>query len=225
MKRRQAQARDLASHSAPRFTVLESPIAPLPLEHVDTDQIIPAEFLKTTVRAGLGRGLFASWRGKTSDGEPFVLDDPRFEAAKILVAGENFGCGSSREHAPWALLDYGIRAVVSTRFADIFRSNALRNGLLAVEVPSTIQEALIAHAFAKPDGPARIDLERQVLTTPWGEEIGFAVDAFARRCLLEGLDSLGYLLAHLPQIEAFEEGRQMERRAAFDTRSLLGEAL
>lgn len=209
--------------SAPRFTVLESPIAPLPLDHVDTDQIIPAEFLKTTVREGLGKGLFAAWRGKRERGKttvdrPFFLDDPRFDAAQILVAGENFGCGSSREHAPWALLDHGFRAVVSTRFADIFRSNALRNGLLAVEVPGTLQERLIDHAYASPDASARIELERQVFTTPWGDDVDFSVDAFARRCLLEGLDSLGYLLSHLPQIEAFEEGRP----AGFDTRSLVG---
>lgn len=215
-----------AAHTteAPRFTVLESQIAPLPLDHVDTDQIIPAEFLKTTSRDGLGRGLFAAWRGGTHGGEPFVLDDPRFAEAKILVAGENFGCGSSREHAPWALLDYGFRAVVATRFADIFRSNALRNGLLTVEVPGTVQEALIAHTYASPDkardASARIDLERQILTTPWGEDVPFVVDAFARRCLLEGLDSLGFLLTQEPQIAAWEAAHP----PAFDTRRPAGEA-
>ncbi|MDA8019958.1 MAG: 3-isopropylmalate dehydratase small subunit [Thermoanaerobaculia bacterium] len=200
--------------TAPRFTVLESSVAPLPFDHVDTDQIIPAQFLKTTVREGLGRGLFDSWRGQTHGGEPFVLDDPRFESAQILVAGENFGCGSSREHAPWALLDYGFRAVVSTRFADIFRSNALRNGLLTVQVPGSVQEGLMSRAFESPGALVRIDLERQVLTTPWGEEVEFEVDAFARRCLLEGLDPMGYLLAHQPQIEEWEAANPQP----FDTR-------
>ncbi len=194
-------------------------MAPLPLDHVDTDQIIPAEYLKTTSRRGLARGLFAGWR----DGEatqPFVLDDWRFDEARILVAGDNFGCGSSREHAPWALLDYGFRAVIAPRFADIFRSNALRNGLLTVEVPAEIQKRLVAHAYEAPRATVHIDLEQQHLTAPWGQKVVFEIDSFARRCLLEGLDAMGYLLAQESEISAWEQ----RRPAPFDTRAVTGQS-
>lgn len=191
----------MTAPDAPRFTALTAAMAPLPIDHIDTDQIIPAAYLKTTGRDGLAAGLFAGWRG---DGADFVLDDPRYAGAEILVAGENFGCGSSREHAPWALLDHGIRAVVSTRFADIFRSNAVKNGLLPVVVPAPIQGRLMAMAQQDPDARATIDLERQVLTTPWSEEVPFEVDPFARRCLLNGVDALGFLLEQAAAIEAYE---------------------
>lgn len=203
-----------AAISAPKFTTLEARMAPLSIENIDTDQIIPAAYLKTTSRDGLGEGLFASWRGKKVDGETFVLDNSRFDGAEILVAGDNFGCGSSREHAPWALLDYGFRAVVSTRFADIFRSNSLKNGLLTVTVPVDVHQRLMATAEENPSATAKLDLERQVLTTPWGDEVDFQVDPFARRCLLEGTDALGFLQASLPQIEAYEA----EHPSLFDTR-------
>ncbi|MEM1178316.1 MAG: 3-isopropylmalate dehydratase small subunit [Acidobacteriota bacterium] len=190
-----------AQIQAPRFIRLTGAMAPLPVDHIDTDQIIPASYLKTTSREGLAAGLFAGWRG---DGADFVLDDPRYAEAPILVAGENFGCGSSREHAPWALLDHGIRAVVSTRFADIFRSNALKNGLLPVVATGGLVDRLMTTAIDDPTAEATVDLEQQILRTPWGEDIAFTVDPFARRCLLDGVDALGYLRARLPAIESFE---------------------
>jgi 3-isopropylmalate/(R)-2-methylmalate dehydratase small subunit len=201
----------------PRFHVLESTLAPLPIDNIDTDQIIPAEYLKTTVREGIGRGLFAGWRtreGVAAGAEPFVLDDPRYFEAQVLIAGDNFGCGSSREHAPWALLDHGLRAVISTRFADIFRSNALKNGLLPVVMPEDVHQRLMTTAQQDPTARVRIDLETQVLQTPWGDEQPFEVDAFARRCLLEGTDALGYLLGQISAIETWEEAHP----ARFDTR-------
>ncbi|MEM8993506.1 MAG: 3-isopropylmalate dehydratase small subunit [Acidobacteriota bacterium] len=204
----------MTAPDAPRFTRLTAAMAPLPIDHVDTDQIIPAAYLKTTVRDGLAAGLFAGWRGP---GKCFVLDDPRYGRAEILVAGENFGCGSSREHAPWALLDHGIRAVVSTRFADIFRSNALENGLLPVVVPPEIQKRLMDTAHGDPDARTTIDLERQVLTAPWGESVPFEVDPFARRCLLDGVDALGFLLDQAPAIQAYEA----DRRPPYDTRDIV----
>ncbi|MEO1368395.1 MAG: 3-isopropylmalate dehydratase small subunit [Acidobacteriota bacterium] len=206
----------MTAPDVPRFTRLTASMAPLPVDHVDTDQIIPAAYLKTTVRDGLAAGLFAGWRGPGAD---FVLDDPRYRRAQILVAGENFGCGSSREHAPWALLDHGIRAVVSTRFADIFRSNALKNGLLPVVVPPEIQARLMDAARDDPDARTTIDLEEQVLTAPWGGSVPFEVDPFARRCLLDGVDALGFLLDQAPAIEAYEA----DRPAPYDTRDVVAE--
>lgn len=199
---------------SPRFRVLESTLAPLPIDNIDTDQIIPADYLKTTVREGLAAGLFAGWRGDEAAGRPFVLDDPRYADARVLVAGDNFGCGSSREHAPWALLDHGLRAVISTRFADIFRSNSLKNGLLPVEVDARVHARLVARAVDDCRSRVRIDLEHQALALPWGETVRFEIDAFARQCLLDGTDALGYLLARLPAIEAWEEANP----ARFDTR-------
>ncbi len=203
--------------SAPTFHRVTATMMPLPIDHVDTDQIIPAEFLKTTERQGIGRGLFAGWR-RLPSGQPnpsFVLNDPRYAEAKILVAGENFGCGSSREHAPWALIDHGFRAVVSSGFADIFRSNALKNGLLPVEIPAGERDALMAVAQERPSTEITIDLEACKLTDPKGKDFSFQVDAFSRRCLLDGVDTLGYLLNHLPTIEAWEATRS----TPFDTRA------
>jgi 3-isopropylmalate/(R)-2-methylmalate dehydratase small subunit len=170
--------------------------------NIDTDQIIPARFLTTTTRAGLGRHLFADWR-YGGDGTPdpgFELNRPQAAGCQILVAGRNLGCGSSREHAPWALLDYGFRAVISSEIADIFRSNALKNGLLPVVVDEPTHIWLLAH----PGEELEIDLERCELALPGGKRTRFALEAFARYCLLNGVDETGYLLGQLPAIEAWE---------------------
>jgi 3-isopropylmalate/(R)-2-methylmalate dehydratase small subunit len=170
--------------------------------NIDTDQIIPARFLTTTTREGLGQQLFADWR-YAADGTPradFVLNQPASAGCQILVAGRNFGCGSSREHAPWALSDYGFRAIISTEIADIFTSNALKNGLLPVIVPQAVSEWLLAH----PGVEVRIDIAARTLTLPDGSDVPFPLEAFAQHCLLEGVDELGYLLARAAEIEAFE---------------------
>lgn len=172
---------------------------------VDTDQIIPARFLTTTSREGLGDHLFHDWRFQT-DGTPdtdFVLNRPDAEGCTILVAGRNFGCGSSREHAPWALLDYGLRAVISTEIADIFRSNSLKNGFL----PIAIDEAPHEWLMENPGAEVRIDVQESSLTLPDGSTVNYPIDDFARYCLLEGIDQLSYLRKHLDDIQTFEEKR------------------
>ena len=174
----------------------------MPSTNIDTDQIIPARFLTTTTREGLGASLFADWRYDAS-GAPrsdFILNRPEARGCEVLVAGRNIGCGSSREHAPWALLDYGFRAVVSTEIADIFRSNSLKNGLLPVVVDETTHQWLLAH----PQAEVEIDLAATVLRLPDGREARFPVDAFARYCLMNGVDELGYLLAQSAAIDAYE---------------------
>ena len=174
----------------------------MPSANIDTDQIIPARFLTITTKDGLGRELFADWR-YLSDGLPnpdFILNKPEAAGCRILVAGRNVGCGSSREHAPWALLDYGFRAVVSTEIADIFRSNSLKNCLLPVVVDAATHQWLIEHPGAQID----IDLERMRLTLPTGVSAAFPMEAFARHCLLNGLDELGYLRSRLQDIEHYE---------------------
>jgi 3-isopropylmalate/(R)-2-methylmalate dehydratase small subunit len=174
----------------------------LPLTNVDTDQIIPARFLTTTTKEGLGHQLFSDWRYR-ADGTPnldFVLNHPEAQGCEVLVAGRNFGCGSSREHAPWALVDYGIRAVISTEIADIFRGNALKNGLL----PVTVDEDTAAWLLAHPGASVSIDLETRRLTLPSGVSVEFPIEAFARHCLLHGIDELGYLRSKLPEIERYE---------------------
>jgi 3-isopropylmalate/(R)-2-methylmalate dehydratase small subunit len=191
------------------FARLTGRMAPLPVANVDTDQIIPARFLKVVTSEGMGRGLFASWRFH-DDGSPrenFVLNRPEHEGALFLLAGDNFGCGSSREHAAWALLDHGFRAVVSTRFADIFRTNAAKNGLLAATVSAAHLEALMATATAAPDEAATIDLERCRIEGATGEAIPFGIDAFARRCLLDGSDQLDFILERKSRIAAYETAR------------------
>jgi 3-isopropylmalate/(R)-2-methylmalate dehydratase small subunit len=173
---------------------------------IDTDQIIPARFLTTTTKEGLGRQLFADWRYH-ADGSPkpeFVLNRPEARGAQILVAGRNFGCGSSREHAPWALLDYGLRAVLSTEIADIFSGNSLMNGFLPVVVDEQTSQWLMQHPGAEVD----IDLESLRLTLPTGASIPFPLEPFARHCLLSGLDEFGYLRSKLGDIERFEIARQ-----------------
>ncbi|MEQ1817734.1 MAG: 3-isopropylmalate dehydratase small subunit [Terricaulis sp.] len=187
-----------------RFTQLTSRTFVLPQESIDTDQIIPARFLTTTTREGLGAKAFYDWRYDAS-GAP-IADQPLntldTTEHRILVAGDNFACGSSREHAPWALFDYGVRAVISTSIADIFSSNALKNGVLPIVVDPETHERLLAD----PGGRVGIDLERQELTIGNAPPISFAVEPFARRCLIEGVDPLGWLTDRLPQIEAFERG-------------------
>lgn len=199
------------------FRLLDSTAAPLLRDNVDTDQIIPAAYLKVTDRSGLREGLFANWRygdhGVTNG--DFVLNQPAHADAKVLVAGRNFGCGSSREHAPWALVDYGFRAVIAVSFADIFCRNALENALLPVAIPAQKVQRLAAVVEADPEQRLQIDLQHLTVTLPWGEQESFEVDPFARHCLLEGVDSLGYLLSHEAAIEAYEAGHP----ALFDSRS------
>ena len=201
-----------------QFTKLRSRVVALPTTNIDTDQIIPAAYLKITDKSGLGEGLFANWRysdpkSKTPDRD-FVLNHPEKESAAILLAGDNFGCGSSREHAPWALLEWGFRAVISTGFGDIFRSNALKNGLLVVQITPEQSDKLFAACAADPKAEIAIDLEQQELETPTGEAVSFEIDSFARHCLLEGLDQLGYLLDKTDAITAYEA----HNPARFDTR-------
>jgi 3-isopropylmalate/(R)-2-methylmalate dehydratase small subunit len=177
----------------------------IPSTNIDTDQIIPARFLTTTTKQGLGLQLFADWRYQT-DGSPkpdFALNRPEAAGAEVLVAGRNFGCGSSREHAPWALLDYGFRAVISTEIADIFRGNSLKNGLLPITVDESISQWLQSNPGAQVD----IDVDARRLTLPTGVSVSFPLEAFARHCLLNGIDELGYLRSHLGDIERFEAAR------------------
>ena len=174
--------------------------------NIDTDQIIPARFLTTTTKEGLGRQLFADWRYRADGAEnpEFVLNQASAKGCQILVAGRNFGCGSSREHAPWALLDYGIRAVISTEIADIFRSNSLKTGLLPITVDESTAEWLLHHPGAEVD----IDLANMRLTLPTGVSVTFPIEAFARHCLLNGIDELGYLRSKLSDIERYERARE-----------------
>ncbi len=195
-----------ASAGRQPFSRVESSAVLLARDNVDTDQIIPARFLKTIDRAGLAKNLFADWR-YAEDGSPrpdFVLNQPGSAGRQILVAGDNFGCGSSREHAPWALVEWGLRAVIASSFADIFRSNALKNGLLPIEVAPEELRRITQLLEAHPDLELTVDLEAQQLGLPDGSEIGFTVDAFARRMLLDGTDELGYLLAHADAMSAHE---------------------
>jgi 3-isopropylmalate/(R)-2-methylmalate dehydratase small subunit len=186
--------------------VLRSRTVVLPGSNIDTDQIIPARFLTTTTREGLGRSLFADWRydGQGAVRPDFVLNRPEAQGCRILVAGRNFGCGSSREHAPWALLDYGIQAVVSTEIADIFRSNSLKNGFIPVVVDETTSSWLIAN----PGADVTIDVASTALTLPTGVSVKFPLEAFSRYCLLNGVDELGFLLERRSDIEAYEQRRQ-----------------
>jgi 3-isopropylmalate/(R)-2-methylmalate dehydratase small subunit len=188
------------------FSSVTSAVVPMNRNDIDTDQIIPARFLKTVNRAGLGDQLFFDWR-YLADGSPnpeFVINRPDMAGRNVLLAGDNFGCGSSREHAPWALMAWGIRAVISSSFADIFRSNALKNGLLPIEVPPEELGRLFAIFDAEPAAPVTVDLEAQELRLPDGSAISFAVDGFARRMILDGTDELGYLLNLEPKIAAYE---------------------
>ena len=181
---------------------LRSRTVVMPSTDIDTDQIIPARFLTTTTREGLGKALFADWR-YDPDGNPrpdFILNRPESQGCAILVAGRNVGCGSSREHAPWALADYGFRAVISTQIADIFSNNALKNGLL----PIVVDEATHAWLLANPGAEIAIDLETRSLALPDGRTVAFPLEDFARYCLMNGVDELGYLLSKVPDIERYE---------------------
>jgi 3-isopropylmalate/(R)-2-methylmalate dehydratase small subunit len=185
-----------------RLAVLRSRTVVLPATNIDTDQIIPARFLTTTSRDGLGQHLFQEWR-YDADGAPrpeFALNKPEAQGCRILVAGRNFGCGSSREHAPWALLDCGFQAVVSTEIADIFRNNSLKNGLL----PIIVDEPTSAWLIANPGAEVSVDVEASTLTLPNGVAARFPLEAFARYCLLNGVDELGFLLERMPAIESYE---------------------
>ena len=191
------------------FTSFASRLVPLPVRNVDTDQIIPARFLKTISKEGLGDQLFCDWR-YDAEGKPkpdFILNQPRWRGAEILLAGDNFGCGSSREHAPWALTQFGFRAVISTSFADIFRQNSMKNSLLPIIVSGDVHRELFELVDKDPDVRVFVDLAAQQLTLPDGRNIEFPVDSFAKHCMLEGVDDLGYIQQHMDAIEAFEKRR------------------
>ncbi len=184
-------------------------MVPLPARDVDTDQITPARFLKVTNKTGLGQYLFYDWRrdAQGNSNPDFILNQPRAKGVQVLVAGDNFGCGSSREHAPWALVDFGFRAVISTSFADIFRNNSLKNGLLPIVVDEKTHARLMEMATNNPDAQVTVDLESQTLTLPDGSSVKFPIDEFSKKCLLAGVDQLGYILQHSEQIAAYEQGR------------------
>ena len=184
-------------------------VVPLNVRDVDTDQIIPARFLKTIDKLGLGKNLFNDWRYLESgeDNPDFILNHPRAKGATVLAAGDNFGCGSSREHAPWALMGWGLKAVVSTSFADIFKGNCLKNGLLPIVVDEATLKELFAAAAADENLNVEIDLETQSIILPSGRSVEFPVDEFSKKCLLAGVDQLGYLQQQLPAVEAYEQRR------------------
>jgi 3-isopropylmalate/(R)-2-methylmalate dehydratase small subunit len=184
------------------ITAIRSRTVVMPFDDVDTDQIIPARFLTTTTKEGLGKNLFSDWRYER-DGKPradFVLNKPESRGAQVLVGGRNFGCGSSREHAPWALMDFGIRAVVSTQIADIFRNNSLKNGLVPVIVDADTHGWLLAN----PGAEVTVDLASSTLALPDGRTVPFPIDGFARYCLMNGIDQLGYLMKQEQAIAAYE---------------------
>ena len=189
-----------------KFTRLTAKMVSMPTANIDTDQIIPARFLKVTDKNGLGQNLFFDWR-YDAEGQPkedFILNTEQGKNAKILVAGDNFGCGSSREHAPWAIMGYGFRAVISTGFADIFRNNSLKLGLLPVVVDEDTHFQLMSLIEEEPATEIVIDLESQTLQLPDGRSVEFPIDNFSKTCILNGLDQLGYLQQHAAAIEAYE---------------------
>jgi len=190
-----------------KFTAFESRLVTMPVDNIDTDQIIPARFLKTISKAGLGDQLFYDWR-YDANGDPkpdFILNTAAAKASQVLLAGDNFGCGSSREHAPWALTQYGFRAVISTSFADIFKQNSMKNGLLPIVVDRGVHSALFAAVNTAAESTVKVDLEAQMVTLPDGSSVPFTVDPFSRHCLLEGVDELGYILAQEAAIAEFEK--------------------
>ena len=193
-----------------KFEKLTSVAAPLPIANVDTDMIIPARYLKTIKRTGLGEGLFANMRFKEdgSDNEDFVLNQPAYKDARILVAGNNFGCGSSREHAPWALMDYGIKCVISTDFADIFYNNSFKNGMLLIKVGPEELDLLMDDAARGANATVTVDLEAQEITGPDGGVIRFEIDSFKKHCLLNGLDDIGLTMEKEGKIASFEESHK-----------------
>jgi 3-isopropylmalate/(R)-2-methylmalate dehydratase small subunit len=190
-----------------KFTTLTGVAAPLPMINCDTDKIIPKQHLKTIQRTGLGKALFDEMRYKPDGTEnpDFVLNQTAYRNAKILVAGENFGCGSSREHAPWALLDFGIRAVIASSFADIFYNNCFKNGILPIKLPQEIVDQLMDDAKKGANARLTIDLAEQTVTRPDGQKIRFEIDAFRKHCLLNGLDDVGLTMQKAPAIDRFEQ--------------------
>ena len=193
-----------------RFTTLEGIAAPFPMVNVDTDRIIPARFLKTIKKTGLGKNLFNElrYREDGSENPDFVLNRPAYREARVLVAGDNFGCGSSREHAPWALVDFGIRCVIAPSFADIFNNNASKNGMLLIALPQETVDRLMEDAEKGENARLSIDLERQRITRPDGEAIAFDIDPFKKHCLLNGLDDIALTLQKDDRISAFERARE-----------------
>jgi 3-isopropylmalate/(R)-2-methylmalate dehydratase small subunit len=189
-----------------KFTKLTGIAAPMPLVNIDTDMIIPKQFLKTIQRSGLGKNLFDEMRYDREGNEiaDFVLNQPAYRSAEILVAGDNFGCGSSREHAPWALLDFGVRCVISTSFADIFFNNCFKNGILPIILPQAEVDVLMADARKGANARVTVDLEAQTVTTSDGQSFGFAVDPHRKHCLMNGLDDIGLTLEKAAAIDSFE---------------------
>tara|TARA_Y100000739_G_C20548324_1_gene436981 strand:+ start:422 stop:1024 length:603 start_codon:yes stop_codon:yes gene_type:complete len=196
-----------------KFNKLTSVAAPLPLINVDTDMIIPARFLKTIKRTGLGADLFSTLRFNEdgSDREDFVLNKPAYKDAEILIAGENFGCGSSREHAPWALLDYGIKCIIAPSFADIFFNNSSKNGILLIKLPQEEVDQLMEDAGRGANAKVSVDLEAQEIISPDGRRITFEFDAFKKHCLLNGLDDIGLTLQKADKIKNFEAGQRVSQ--------------
>jgi 3-isopropylmalate/(R)-2-methylmalate dehydratase small subunit len=193
------------------FTTLSGVAAPLPMVNVDTDMIIPKQFLKTTKRTGLGSALFFEMRTRTdgSENPDFVLNKPAYKNAKLLIAGANFGCGSSREHAPWALLDFGIRCVIAPSFADIFYNNCFKNGILPIALPQADVDHLMQDASLGANAIISVDLEKQEIHRPDGSAIHFDIDPFRKQCLLNGWDDIGLTMRHEKEISEFESRRQM----------------
>jgi 3-isopropylmalate/(R)-2-methylmalate dehydratase small subunit len=203
------------------FVHLDGLVVPLDRANVDTDQIIPKQFLKSIKRTGFGPNLFDSWRYLRSADErrpnpDFVLNFPRYQGASILLTRENFGCGSSREHAPWAMLDFGLRVVIAPSFADIFYSNSLKNGLLPVVLNTREADQLFRETEASPGYRLKVDLERQTVATPSGEQFEFAIEPFHKNCLLKGLDEIALTLEHAEEITAFETKRRAEQPWLFE---------
>ncbi|MBI1625060.1 3-isopropylmalate dehydratase small subunit [Comamonas suwonensis] len=206
-----------------KFTVHKGLVAPMDRENVDTDAIIPKQFLKSIKKTGFGPNLFDEWRYLDQPGQPgqpessrkpnpdFVLNQPRYKGASVLIARQNFGCGSSREHAPWALDQYGFRAILAPSFADIFFNNSFKNGLLPIVLPEAVIEQLFNEVAAFPGYELTIDLERQVIVRPQGEEIPFDVIAFRKYCLLNGFDDIGLTMRHADKIKAFEAERLAQK--------------
>ncbi len=196
-----------------KFTTLAGIAAPLPMINVDTDKIIPKQHLKTIKRSGLGKVLFEElrYRADGSENPDFILNQPAYRHAKLLVAGENFGCGSSREHAPWALLDFGIRCVIAHSFADIFYNNCFKNGILPIKLPQAVVDQLMDDARKGANARLTVDLEKQTITRPDGGVVKFDIDPFRKHCLLNGLDDVGLTLEKAPAIAAFEERNRLSR--------------
>ncbi|AVW92663.1 3-isopropylmalate dehydratase small subunit [Celeribacter baekdonensis] len=196
-----------------KFEKITGIAAPMPLVNIDTDMIIPKNFLKTIKRSGLGVNLFDEMRYDDDRNEipDFVLNKPQYREAQVIVAGDNFGCGSSREHAPWALADFGIKCIISTSFADIFYNNSFKNGILPIVMPQEVVDVLMSDAEKGANARMTVDLEAQTVTTSDGQEFPFEVDAFKKHCLLEGLDDIGLTMANVKDIDAYETKMEQER--------------